>query len=144
MLQIASNCRYLDKPCDFFFDGAPNPNFCVPSQLVSWSAQPLEPPSETYVSCAARHVINERKEVLNDGFVINNLIGSKEFCPVCDTFSSIVATTIPIHAREKSFNSKLCSLWRAKRNVEFCGSSHNRLLWLLFHRNLFCLIAKRL
>ena len=50
MLQIASNCRYLDKPCDFFFDGAPNPNFCVPSQFVSWSAQPLEPPSETYVS----------------------------------------------------------------------------------------------
>ena len=49
-----------------------NPIFCVPSQLVSWSSQPLEPPSETYVSV---HVINERKEVLNDGFGINDLIG---------------------------------------------------------------------
>ena len=27
-----------------------NPTFCVPSQFVNWSAQPLEPPSETYVS----------------------------------------------------------------------------------------------
>ena len=28
---------------------APNPTFCVPSQFVSWSVHPLEPPSETYV-----------------------------------------------------------------------------------------------
>ncbi len=27
-----------------------NPNFCVPSQFINWSALPLEPPSETYVS----------------------------------------------------------------------------------------------
>ena len=70
----------------------------------------------------------EREEVLNDGFGINNLIGSKEFCPVCDTFSPIVATTIPIHAREKSFNCKFCSLWKAKRNVGFCGSNHNTII----------------
>ena len=31
------------------FDGAPNPNFCIPSQFVSWSAQPLEAPREAYV-----------------------------------------------------------------------------------------------
>ena len=36
--------------CDFFFGDAPNPNFCVPSQFVSWSAQALQPPSKTYVS----------------------------------------------------------------------------------------------
>lgn len=28
----------------------PSPNFCVPSQFVNWSAQPLEPPSEMYAS----------------------------------------------------------------------------------------------
>lgn len=37
-----------DKPCGYFFGGAPNPNFCIPSQFVSWSAQPLEAPRETY------------------------------------------------------------------------------------------------
>ena len=58
MLQIASHCHYLDKPCGFFFDGAPNPEFCVPSQLVSWSAQPLEPPSETYVYRAVKWKTN--------------------------------------------------------------------------------------
>ena len=53
---------YLTKPCHFFEGSAPNPFFCVLSQLVSWSAQPLEPPSETYVS--ALHdmwLMNERK-----------------------------------------------------------------------------------
>ena len=49
-LQIASHCHYLDKPWVSFLGDAPNPNFCVPSQFVSWSAQPLELPSETYVS----------------------------------------------------------------------------------------------
>ncbi len=34
----------------FLLVGAPNLTFCVPSQFVSWSAQPLEPPIETYVS----------------------------------------------------------------------------------------------
>ncbi len=28
----------------------PSPNFCVPSQFVNWSAQPLKPPSEMYAS----------------------------------------------------------------------------------------------
>ena len=46
----ATNRHYQDKPCNFFFGDAPNPNFCVPSQFVSWSAQALEPQSETYVS----------------------------------------------------------------------------------------------
>ena len=77
---------------------------------------------------AALHVINERKEVLNDEFGINDLIGSKEYCPMCDTFSPIVATTIPIHAREKFFNGKYCSLWRAKRNVGFRSNSHNTII----------------
>ena len=36
--------------CAFLLGDTPNPIFCVPSQFVSWSAQPLEPPSETYVS----------------------------------------------------------------------------------------------
>ena len=39
-----------EKPLGFFLWIAPNPTFCVPSQFVSWSAHPLEPPSETYVS----------------------------------------------------------------------------------------------
>ena len=73
-------------------------------------------------------MVNERKKVLNDRFGINNLIGSKEFCPVCDTFFPIVATIIPIHAREKSFNGKFGSLWRTKRKVGFCGSSHNTII----------------
>ena len=34
----------------FFWRIPPRPTFCVPSQFVSWSAHPLEPPSETYVS----------------------------------------------------------------------------------------------
>ena len=42
--------NYSEKPLSFFLWTAPNPTFCVPSQFVSWSAQPLEPPSETYVS----------------------------------------------------------------------------------------------
>ena len=46
----ATNRHYQDKPCGFFFGDAPNPNFCVQSQFVIWSAQALEPPSETYVS----------------------------------------------------------------------------------------------
>ena len=41
---------YSEKPLGFFLRTAPNPTFCVPSQFVSWSAQPLEPLSETYVS----------------------------------------------------------------------------------------------
>ena len=41
---------YSEKPLGFFLRTAPNPTFCVPSQFVSWSAHPLEPPSETYVS----------------------------------------------------------------------------------------------
>lgn len=41
---------HLDEFCAFLLKGAPNPTFCVPSQFVSWSAHPLEPPSETYVS----------------------------------------------------------------------------------------------
>ncbi len=53
-------------------------------------------------------MINERKEVLNDWLGVNNIIGSKEFRPVGDTFSSIVATTIPIHACKKSINSRFC------------------------------------
>ena len=41
---------YSEKPLGFFLRTAPNPTFCVPSQFVNWSAQPFEPPSETYVS----------------------------------------------------------------------------------------------
>ena len=41
---------YSEKPLGFFLRTAPNPTFCVPSQFVSWSAQPLEPPSGAYVS----------------------------------------------------------------------------------------------
>lgn len=33
----------------FFFGRVPNPIFCVPSRLVSWSAQPLDPPVMTLV-----------------------------------------------------------------------------------------------
>ena len=33
----------------FFLINASNPHFCVPSQLVSWSAHPFEPPRETYM-----------------------------------------------------------------------------------------------
>ena len=43
--EICRDCSYV-----FLFIGASNPAFCVPSQFVSWSAHPLEPPSETYVS----------------------------------------------------------------------------------------------
>ncbi len=35
---------------DLLWGLEPKPNFCVPSQFVSGSAQPFEPPSETYVS----------------------------------------------------------------------------------------------
>ena len=42
--------KYSEKPLGFFLRTAPNPTFCVPSQFVSWSAHPFEPPSETYVS----------------------------------------------------------------------------------------------
>ena len=42
---------YRPSPFSFFCGMLPSPTFCcVPSQFVSWSAQPLEPPSETYVS----------------------------------------------------------------------------------------------
>ena len=37
-------------PFSFFCGMLPSPIFCVPSQFVSWSAHPLKPPSETYVS----------------------------------------------------------------------------------------------
>ena len=70
-------------------------------------------------------MVNERKEVLNDGFGINDLIGSKEFCPVCDTSSPIAATTIPIHAREKSFNASF--YWRGGSNlVECINNAYNK------------------
>ena len=49
---------YSEKPLGFFLRTAPNPTFCVPSQFVSWSAHPLEPPSETYVYRAVKWKTN--------------------------------------------------------------------------------------
>ena len=41
---------FLSYRLPFFIIEVHNPTFCVPSQFVNWSAQPLEPPGETYVS----------------------------------------------------------------------------------------------
>lgn len=52
LAQIAANrsrwnrFAILQMACPFFFVIAPKPSFFVPSQFVSWSAQPSEPPRE--------------------------------------------------------------------------------------------------
>ena len=62
---------YRPSPFPFFCGTLPSPTFCVPSQLVSWSAQPLEPPSETYVSALHDMWSTKARKVsmaLPDGF----------------------------------------------------------------------------
>ena len=59
---------YRPSPFSFFCGMLPSPIFCVPSQFVNWSTQPLEPPSETYVS--ALHVMwSTKARKFVNGFV---------------------------------------------------------------------------
>ena len=44
---------YRPSPFSFFCGMLPSPTFCIPSQFVSWSAQPLEPPSVILVNVLA-------------------------------------------------------------------------------------------
>lgn len=63
-------------PLPIFLSGAAKPRFFLPSQLVSWSAQPLEPPRETEFSALPDISLTmERKESMFD----------------CSKFTSLVA-----------------------------------------------------
>lgn len=61
---------YRPSPFSFFCGMLPSPTFCVPSQFVSWSAQPLEPPSETYVS-ALHNIWSTKARKLSMGLSVN-------------------------------------------------------------------------
>ena len=81
-------------PFSFFCGMLPSPIFCVPSQFVNWSAQPLEPPSETYVSA-----LHDSEKSVNGIVCELNFIRGEEFCPTGDTFLLEVCKTIPRHTR---------------------------------------------
>ena len=55
----------------FSFENELNPAFGVPSQFVNWSAQPFEPPSETYVSALHHDIWSTKARKLSMALSVN-------------------------------------------------------------------------
>ena len=109
MKSICHYCLFFYRPSSFsFFCGMlPSPTFCIPSQFVSWSAQPLEPPSVILVNVLAsdaptflylfNEVFYDKKSVISTSIARTPLIISDIKADRYSPEQQYLSAYLPVH-----------------------------------------------